>query len=539
MGALMGVSATWPILALAQEFCADKAIRKNLTLISGNRTKNFVAICGDDLIAAWTSEFSETYFDVLKLIGLKRNVNKEYRSKLGGVFIEKAFTVRKHIGEELPQPPETDSKPGEVSLWAYIKLKFNNNEYYKPSIRRQKYMKIHYIQRPLLSAIVLAKAFARAGMVRPSKGQEDAPAFLTLGPCLTKEWNMSSEPWRKAAVIHVAMKIHRRVISRMEKSGIPLFYPRSLGGWGLPGKQVAPSRFRKASAAILNGQGELQKKLSNIFLFSKAPAYLRKKLNKGLKAIQDYPERFSPSAKPMTLQEASRDYTSRVLAYHGHDPTKSKLQQIRYKNVGTIARLINNTIDKANKTWKSAKPMAASKALKLHNIFETKMVDTQYMNILLGRNGVYDNAVRDIIGSKGQSHFIPLDNIVTSEKIRGERPKQSVNSDRTNSSDENDPRLRYQQIAMLYFSEIAPESEIGEQLVTWRNRLDTKRANHLKSFVKHLGKSVTLQKWNTLDNFDKTNLVTLLLREQGICWWLHPQQKPRFVSRNGGRNPSS
>lgn len=423
----MGLSLTWPILSFIQEFCADRTLRNIKIAASGNRVKNCVSICGDDLIAAWTIRHSEEYFNALASVGLKRNTNKEFRSSQGGVFVEKAFGVRtvskqvtNHLLKELSSPQPT--------LWDFVKVKLPLKENQKAHQQTIIYKKITYVTRPLLSAITLAKAFARAGNVRPNSQQQDAPAFLTLGPCLTTEWSQCTEPWRKAAVLTIARRIHAKVWKAMENSGVPLHYPRSLGGWGIPGKPEAPRRFRKAAAVILLGQRQLQDKLQAVFLCSKAPPYLRKKIKKGLDTIQSWPERFNPSAVVRDLEEATKDYTARLLAFHGRDPKKSKLQNIRYANIGTIAKRINNIIDTAVLKWKSVNPMVAGKAIELDLTYRTRKVDCQYMTLLLARRGVYDSAVRDLLTGEEQSKFLPgvqLSNPEDETRDGGPLPKGS------------------------------------------------------------------------------------------------------------------
>jgi hypothetical protein len=236
-------------------------------------------------------------------------------------------------------------------------------------------------------------------------GQEDAPAYLTLGPILTREYEEATEPWRKSAILTIAKQMHRNVIMRMERSGIPLHFPMMLGGWGLPGKPSAPPKFRKLAAIVLNGQSSIASKLHAVFLTSKAPKGLRQKIRKGLDTIQGWPEHFNEQSAPMNISEASREYTSRFLGFHGKDPSKSKLMKLKYIDIGTLSKRIFATVDQAIKLWPSAKPCRHSKATDISRLYESKMVDTQYMDLLLSRQGIFDTTVRVILRGDNQTRF--------------------------------------------------------------------------------------------------------------------------------------
>jgi hypothetical protein len=268
------------------------------------------------------------------------------------------------------------------------------------------------------------------------------------------------------------------VIKAMKNSGIPLHFPRSLGGWGLPGKPEAPIRFRKAAASILIGQSQLQERLHAVFLCSKAPPYLRKKIRKGLNTIQAWPERFSPSAVPRDIEDVTTDYTSRLLAFHGRDPTVSKLQDIKYANLGTIAKRINRTIDEAVKYWKSAKPMKAGKAVLLDQTYRARLVDSQYLDLLLARRGVYDGAVRDLLTGQERSKFLP--------KLPRGYFKNNLEVPGHQETLERSRADHFMTSALLLQGKVTAESPEGRRNQAWRSSLQGSEKRALKNFLELL-----------------------------------------------------
>jgi hypothetical protein len=76
LGAHMGLGTTWTILCILNHFAASKA----------GPTSSY-AICGDDLVAAWTSKQIEIYEYQLERLGLVPNKAKAYEGR-AGVFCE-------------------------------------------------------------------------------------------------------------------------------------------------------------------------------------------------------------------------------------------------------------------------------------------------------------------------------------------------------------------------------------------------------------------------------------------------------------------
>jgi hypothetical protein len=201
----------------------------------------------------------------------------------------------------------------------------------------------------------------------------------------------------------------------MENSGVPLYFPQSLGGWGFPGKQGAPLAFRKAAAVSVTGNTELVKRFSNIFLTSCAPNRLRKRLKAALKSIREWPERFDSTDKVQSkpVRDLQGEFVSRTLAFHAGDPTVSKLASKRYASVGSTAKRIRDTVYKLEKMWKSVKPIKATNAITLATRFDNRRVDGRYIDQLLMMNGVFDSMIKGYINAQEIDFALDYDMAVT------------------------------------------------------------------------------------------------------------------------------
>jgi len=353
-----------------------------------------VAICGDDLVAAWTVRHTQEYHRQLLEVGLVANTSKEYRSTTGAVFVEKLFRL-KRCSQTMVIPLKRH-RVETNNLWEWIKVQIPNTATTK---RKTVFYKVFQVQRPLLSAVVQAKRHARNSSGK--RNNQDVPQHFTLGPCIAEESDKCTEPWRKTALLQFAKQVHAKLVNSMERSGVPLHFPQSLGGWGFPGKQGAPVAFRKAAAVSATGNTELVKRFSNIFLTSSAPNRLRKQLKAGLKSISDCPERFDSTEKVQTkpVLDLQSEFVSRTLAYHAMDPTKSKLATKRYASVGSTAKRVRDTVYKLGKMWKSVKPIKASNALSIAARYDTRKVDGRYLDQLLMLHGVFDSVIKGYLDS--------------------------------------------------------------------------------------------------------------------------------------------
>jgi len=363
-GILMGLPLTWPILSLLNEYASDRAcadfLRDNRA--QGHRMPNSMfrhpgthrpfAIGGDDFIGAWTKRHTAHYEKRLEKLGLKVNHHKTFKSKVGGVFLEKLFILRdKHVTEEY-RPHEADTVPQTPTLWAWIEQLFH------PSSSTTKVVKrLHLVERPLLSALVSAKNHGQ-------RDEEGVPAYLSLPTVLRNEFNACKEPWRRKALLALSEKLHSSTYSRWKKSDMPIHWPQSLGGWGVPGKPEAPRLYRKAAAIILNGQRHVQKKLLVNFVTSRAPKNLRRILDKQVDMVTNLPEQLSPSDvirkdlthHPLKLREAVSEVTARTLSFYALDPNSSNIETRKAAKVATIAGRVRRIIEEACSKWKSVNP---------------------------------------------------------------------------------------------------------------------------------------------------------------------------------------
>jgi len=382
-GILMGLPLTWPILSTLNDFAGTLAA--NAAGIKGN----CFSACGDDFVAAWTTGAQRTYYRVLDELGLKLNPTKTYESATGAVFVEELYSFKRvgDVSVNIPQPELTRSRPGRPTLFDFIPLHVRQKIGVKePDMYRKiGYMQSRWHQRPTLSAILLAK---RDGMV--PRGEERMPIHLLLGDLLTGEWEASRKPWRKDAVMRLAFHKHRVPLLNMKKSGVPLYWPKSLGGWGLPGKQSAPRQFRKAAAVILNGRREIQKDFATIFKIATAPDFLRRRLRKQLKAVEVLGSPSpGPLSKPVPKDKVQSETVSRTMAYFALYPHRGE-DRITHKSIGAIKTSIFRTISSTTRLWKSVQPMNCKKAVQLDRSYNEELVEASALDALLYHTGTKD-----------------------------------------------------------------------------------------------------------------------------------------------------
>jgi hypothetical protein len=403
-GALMGLPLAWLTLSEIQDFCGHEAMQ--LCGLTGNP----YIICGDDFGAAWTQEAETYYFKLLSDVGLKLNNYKTYSSRTGLVFVEKLFllgsptpslpvqTITTHpdgrktanlrVWETDPKSPEgirlqeerTLYAPAGRTLFEWIRLKLVQRR--KPLARATYYTRLHLSGRPKLSALIAAK---RRGQARQD---EKTPLYLSLAGTLTYETERCMEPWRKEAAMAVARCVHKTTFAKWRRSGLPIYWPTELGGWGLPGKQQAPRLFRKAAAVILGGQPKSGKAIIRIRQLTAAPQHLRSYLKDLTAEVKTYPERLSPQAKPTRLSEALADMTAKVLSYHSWDPSYDKSHRERKRwSINQLCRRILTEITHAAQLWKSANPIRPSNLQKLIKRKLDPMVDDAPIHDLLAFTG--------------------------------------------------------------------------------------------------------------------------------------------------------
>jgi hypothetical protein len=379
-GILMGLPLTWPILSLLNEFAGLEATKDRQRREGGKLTVAYSS-CGDDFVAAWTRAEQLYYYRTLTALGLKLNEHKTYESKLGAVFVEDLYTISREWHASAPKGAETNHAG--VTVWEYFPTQL------KAMLGPQKeesrlYLKLRLVPRPKLSAVLLAKSSGR------DRRDDTIPKYLTLPKILHTELEMCAEPWRRKALMALALDAHKTTIGRMRSSGVPLFWPNSLGGWGLPGEQNAPAEYRKAAAVILNGQDHIQSKFQRIFTLARVPQHLRKVLSRQIPIVEHLPERLTPQAVPEKRTEVLSQVVRRTMTFHSFDPFHDKRASTEVSRIDQIAKLVRRLVKTTANEWPSAKPMGPSQAMKLHQHHEEVMVDSSEIDRILFYTGTPD-----------------------------------------------------------------------------------------------------------------------------------------------------
>jgi hypothetical protein len=487
-GILMGLPLTWPMLSLINEFCAYracKAIRaeqqlafatppdrrtpRQMSLTKGSskgRIRNdargeafgdfrVYAIGGDDFAAAWTSMHRDYYETNLRRLGMKVNDNKSYYSTSGLVFLEVLYTGRREMftARGMHDHWATNSQKQEplskILAWqterALAKAQsIRNNLPPREGGELYPALVVTRVSRVRLSALVSAKRQARQS---EGAGEDQLPAWLTLSSAITSSYEEATTSWMRERVLDISRDMHPETYRQWNQSGLPLHWPQSLGGWGLPGPQQAPIEFRKAAAAILNGRQDLQQKLQSAFLTATAPKKLAKVLRLQLALVAELPERlpqtplatgegvwgarpgdnskFSiqtletredadalgplgsrhgirtnwlvqcdpPPQRQVQLSDAERAVVRRTLALYSLDRVLSATEPVK-ASLGRLARQIRRTIQEARSTWKSAEPMNANKALRLDLAYIDRKVDVSQLDNMLHYTGTPDTLLK-------------------------------------------------------------------------------------------------------------------------------------------------
>jgi len=382
-GILMGLPLTWPVLSLLNEYAASVGMKNP----GEPSSKGCFSVCGDDMIAAWTTTKQRTYYENLEKLGLVLNRYKTYESPTGGVFIEELYQVSDRTrwikiptGSKGTRPVTPPARILRQTIGKVLEIESSDR-------RQLTFRVVSHTVRPKLSAILQAK---RSGM---NPQDDHVPPHLSLPAIITAEAAKTSLGWRKQAIDTIMRIAHKGTISNMEKSGVPLYWPRELGGWGLPppkGKPVAPAKFRKAAASILNGQSQLRRDYMRVFQLARAPKHLRKIIRDQLTIVDNLPERLSDEAEPKPLEEVEGEVIARTLAYHSFDPFFDKRSSLKIASVDTVAKHIKRVLAQGLKKWQSAKPIDSSKAVKLLEQ-KPRLVDRKEINRILFYTGTPDS----------------------------------------------------------------------------------------------------------------------------------------------------
>jgi hypothetical protein len=250
--------------------------------------------------AYWPTAMSQLYFQSLAALGLVVNFSKTYRSPTGLIFVEELFKLgrpRTLSAQEEPPAPPAHQGPIAITLWDWVRQELGD-----PSER--KYIKATWFVRPRLSAITMAKRFER--------GDDTTPLWQVLPAVDCEQSSLATEPWRKARVRAIIQSLHGATIKRMADTGLPLHWPKSLGGWGFSGKQEAPAHFRKAAAHILHGVAEPDvelNRMAQIHVQGALPPLVKRTLKRALDVMEGQTDTKEDGAVYESLKVATKKVT--------------------------------------------------------------------------------------------------------------------------------------------------------------------------------------------------------------------------------------
>jgi hypothetical protein len=373
-GALMGLGLAWSILTIVNDWAATKAHKPDQgPHYRGNRAYGPFVLCGDDMAAYWHRDASQRYKDNLASTGLLLNDKKTFRSSTGIIFVEKLFKIDKIVEETrlLHKDPESPKvfNPSRATVWDYIKQKCRDGRGAFEVC--EKYAHVRRVDRIQLSAISLAKRYA-------GSDSDKTPAWQALPEILQEQARkVGLEEWRIERAMEVARYLHPDAFRILKQSGMPLHWPKELGGWGLPGKPDAPIKFRKAAAIILTNAEDARdatlQQIVAVHATSSLPEIASKTALEGrllLAEISQSSRRDFTSRRDLSrLPDAQAELTAAVAAHFAwlDDDTTRK------SSVGKISKRVKRIVEEVTKTWASVKPMNPGKAVEMLKNIDTPL----------------------------------------------------------------------------------------------------------------------------------------------------------------------
>jgi hypothetical protein len=372
-GALMGLGLAWSILTIVNDWAATKAHKPDQgPHYRGNRAYGPFVLCGDDMAAYWHRDASQRYKDNLASTGLLLNDKKTFRSSTGIIFVEKLFKIDKIVEETrlLHEDPESPKvfNPSRATVWDYIKQKCRDGRGVLKVTER--YAHVRRVDRIQLSAVSLAKRYA-------GSDSDKTPAWQALPEILQEQARkVGLETWRIERAMEVARYLHPDAFRILNRSGMPLHWPKELGGWGLPGKPDAPIKFRKAAAIILTNAEDARdatlQQIVAVHATSNLPEIASKTALEGrllLAAVSQSSKRDITSRDLSRLPDAQAELTAAVAAHFAwlDDETTRK------SSVGRISKRILRIVEEVTKTWASVKPINPGKAVAMLNDIDTPL----------------------------------------------------------------------------------------------------------------------------------------------------------------------
>jgi hypothetical protein len=307
--------------------------------------------CGDDMAAVWSKGKTDAYFCNLESVGLVVNREKSFRSPDALVFVEKLFYQKRVDQPAIPAG------------------------------------------RLVFSALTRAKA-----------SRTSAPSWATLGQvindCLTQA---AGKRWLRLAIWDTARTLHPEAFSVWEKSGRPVHWPKSLGGWGIlnpedPSKLVAPPNVRKAAAiAITSGRPQL--------LAHKEETPMPKVFKDIIQMVHDHShpqERAGENAMP--LDDVVEVLHSKLGSLVRGDPFLAASDR-RYR--APKGREFRKVVRELTGRWLSVKPLSDKAALS----YEEKLyISLPILSVVLAKKaGIPPTFLRDEITRN--SVFVPCEQV--------------------------------------------------------------------------------------------------------------------------------
>jgi hypothetical protein len=429
-GILMGLSLTWPILSVLNMYSASYTLKSDLTRPPEVRRKPCFTICGDDLGAIWEPERTELYFRKLTDVGLVVNKSKSYRSRsLRVIFVERLFTVGKII-ELKKQATEAEilADPrirNTLFSWIAVALgKANGKEELTHNLTYQSYRSVSLVPRVKMSALALSKRSGRRD------DEDKAPAWVVLPDVYTEQLRNAVGSWRKARMLDLLPVLHPKTYRMYKQSGIPLSWPKELGGWGFPGKQHANDRWRKAAASILTHSDAyaMLNDLSAIHIVEGLPENIRTRVKRGMEYVEEYcvPTEDSAVGKPrLELQKDVVEATTSAFRLAQGD-FRTKPSNFKF---ASVSRRIKRKVNESAELWKSAQPMKPAKVIKLMSetldARNAQLLDASQLLMIQARigvtSGIFRKTIEGLPTSLREMMFLRTDISKRSDEITSQR----------------------------------------------------------------------------------------------------------------------
>jgi hypothetical protein len=329
-GILMGLPLVWPILNLLNMWCAEH----------NQDGRPIYVVHGDDLAGLWTDEQARRYELNLAKIGLKLNRQKTIRSEDGGVFCEQLVKLVWSTGEQPTQ-----------------KLSWGDR-------MTRRLLKVIPIRRVQMSEVSLGKRLTETG--RPI--DVSVPISLTMPDALTNAWKKASHDQRRH-LIPVAQELHPHAFFQLQTTRLPFFWPKELGGCGLPSTcPGAPPKFRKAAAVLFSLEQELRDERIALNLAQwrthAAPDYARGLVKEAFERLSLIPRSHGGIKRDQVEPEVMARVLARGALNFENDKRPAKVPYHSLHYLGTFIRGVTEEVALVRPKIQPMGPRNAIKALK-------------------------------------------------------------------------------------------------------------------------------------------------------------------------------